>query len=31
MIVDKYGAKERLTVALCSRGTTFRKDCLEKT
>ena len=31
MIVDKYGAKEGLPVALCSSGTAFRKDSLEKT
>jgi hypothetical protein len=31
MIVDKYGAKRGLPVALCSSGTAFRKDRLEKT
>ena len=31
MIVDKYGAKEGLPVALRSSGTAFRKDSLEKT
>ena len=31
MIVDKYGAKEGLPVALCYSGTEFRKDSLEKT
>ena len=31
MIVDKYGAKEGLPVALCSSGTAFRKEGLEKT
>jgi putative transposase len=31
MIVDKYGAKQGLPVALCSSGTAFRKDSLEKT
>jgi len=31
MIVDKYGAKEGLPVALPSSGTAFRKESLEKT
>ena len=31
MIVDKYGAKEGLPVALRSSGTAFRKDSIEKT
>ena len=31
MIVDKYGAKEGLPVALRSSGTAFRKDSLENT
>ena len=31
MIVDKYGAKEGLPVALRSSGTALRKDSLEKT
>jgi putative transposase len=31
MIVDKYGAKEGLPVALRSSGTAFRKDSLEET
>ncbi len=31
MIVDKYGAKEGLPVALRCSGTAFRKDSLEKT
>ena len=30
MIVDKYGAKEGLPVALRSSGTAFRKDSLGK-
>jgi putative transposase len=30
MIVDKYGAKEGLPVALRCSGTAFRKDSLEK-
>ena len=29
MIVDKYGAKEALPVALCSSGTAFKKDSIE--
>jgi len=29
MIVDKYGAKEGLPVALCSSGTALRKKTLE--
>ena len=31
MIVDQYGVKVGLPVALCSSGTAFRKDSLEKT
>ena len=31
MIVNKYGTKEGLTVALRSSGTAFIKDSLEKT
>jgi hypothetical protein len=31
MILDKYGAKQGLPIALCSCGTAFRKDSLEKT
>ena len=31
MIEAKYGAKRGLPVALCSSGTAFRKDSLEKT
>jgi len=31
MIVEKYGAKEGLPVALRSSGTAFRKESLEKT
>ena len=31
IIVDKYGAKGGLTVALYSGGTAFRKDSLEMT
>ena len=31
LIVDKYGAKEGLPVALRSSGTAFTKDSLEKT
>uniref|UniRef100_UPI0040477AA1 hypothetical protein n=1 Tax=Limnohabitans sp. TaxID=1907725 RepID=UPI0040477AA1 len=31
MIVDKNGAKRALPVALCSRGTAFKKDSLGKT
>jgi hypothetical protein len=30
-IVDKYGAKRGLPIALCYSGTAFRKDSLEKT
>ncbi len=31
MIVDKYGAKEELPVAVCSNGTALKKDSIEKT
>ena len=31
MIVDKYGTKKGLPVALRSSGTAFRKDSIEKT
>jgi putative transposase len=31
MIVDKYGAKEGLPVALRSSGTAFKNDSIEKT
>ena len=31
MIVDKYGAKQGLPVALRSSGTPFKNDSIEKT